>query len=426
MLRRLGLPVLMALLFGGSTAVAGTVYSSLPTPLPQNLSSMPFEAGQASEFGGLVQLGGASGPAPVVTVLMSSWGCESGDWTTTCTTTPGATFSVPITLKVYARGVADAPGALLVTQTKTFAIPYRPSTSPACASSGSPGGWTADGGVTCTNGMVTPITFDPLAITLPTDLVITVAYNTTHYGYAPIGEGAPCFTGSGGCGYDSLNVGSRGPVVVGSQPLPNDAYLAASDGVNYCDLGAGGIGALRLDAGCWTNLQPNICVETAAGGCKPILEPYVPPAPPPPPPMTPPPAPPTPPAPVVAALRAGLTAPSKVAQGGRFTYTVTITNPATVAATAVVARLTLPKGITLVSVPSGARLVRGVVVWNVGALAAGQKVALRAQVRLDRITRTVRVAGVAVTGTNVTATARARTSVRVRIAGVNVSPAVTG
>ncbi len=426
MLRRPGLSALLFLLFGASTALAGTVYSSFPTPLPQNLASMPFEAAQTSEFGGLVRLGGASGPAPVVSVLMSSWGCESGDWTTTCATAPGATFSVPITLRVYARGAANAPGSLLATQTKAFAIPYRPSSDPACASSASaPGGWTANGGVTCSNGMLTPITFDPLAITLPTDVIITLAYNTTHYGSAPIGEAAPCFTSSGGCGYDSLNVGLTSPVVVGAQPLPDDAYLAATDGPAYCDLGAGGTGVLRLDAGCWTDLQPNICVETAAGGCTPVLAPYDPPAPPAPP-APPPTTPPGPSVPASATLRAGLSAPSRVTQGGRFGYTITITNTSANAAQSVVARLTIPKGVTLVSIPRGARLVRGVLVWSVGALGAGQKVTLRAGVRLGRTTRAVRVAGVAVGGTNVTTTARASTSVRVRIAGVSRSPAVVG
>jgi hypothetical protein len=39
-----------------------------------------------------------------------------------------------------------------------------------------------------------------------TDVVFRIAYNTTHFGYAPIGESASCYGTSGGCGFDSLNV----------------------------------------------------------------------------------------------------------------------------------------------------------------------------------------------------------------------------
>lgn len=412
-------------------ATAGTVYSTLPGPVPQNVPSQAFEATETSEWGGLVRLGGASGPAPVITVLMSSWGCESGSWTTTCTTTPGATFSIPITLNVRARGAGDAPGALLATQTKTFAIPYRPSSDPACATSlAAPDGWTADGGTTCSNGRAVPITFDPLAITLPAEAIVTVAFNTTHAGYVPIGEGAPCFTGPGGCGYDSLNVGagwSAATPLVGALPLPDDTYLASTLPSNYCDLGAAGTGPLRRDDGCWTGFQPNICVETAAGGCLPILDPYVPPAPPPPPPTPPPPTPPpVPSVPAVASLTAGLVAPARVTQGNAFRYTLTVTNTGSGSAQAVTVRLTLPRGVSLLRLPAGARISRGVLTWRLGTLPPGTSRVLRATVRLDRRVRTARVAGASVVGTNVTATATARATVRVRVAAGAADPGVTG
>jgi len=48
---------------------------------------------------------------------------------------------------------------------------------------------------------------------------------------------------------------------VGSQPLPDDAYLNSADGSQYCDGGTGGTGTFRLDAGCWTGYQPAFQVK---------------------------------------------------------------------------------------------------------------------------------------------------------------------
>lgn len=239
----------------GATVVA---YDAIPAPLPGNLASLGYEATSTSEFGGLVQLAATNGPNPVVSVVMSSWGCEDGGGVT-CVTSPGASFDHPLTLNVYARGPGDAPGALLATQTKTFSIPYRPSAHPLCGSA-----WSPDGGVTCFNGKAVTVSFDALAVPLPDELVITIAYNTTHHGYAPIGEAAPCYTESGGCGYDSLNVGVRGVPTTGAQPRPSDAYLNSTSGSSYCDNGVLGTGSLRLDAGCWATFQPNFRIEAAA------------------------------------------------------------------------------------------------------------------------------------------------------------------
>lgn len=249
--------VLALALASAAPALAADAYVAIPEPLPGNVSSLGFEATSTAEFGGLVQLAGTNGPSPVVSVLLSTWGCENGGGLT-CLTTPGATFDHPITLNVYARGPGDAPGALLATQTKTFSIPYRPSADPLCGSA-----WSPDGGVTCFNGKSVRVTFDALAVPIPDEVVLTVAYNTTHRGLAPIGEGAPCYTESGGCGYDSLNVAVRGVPTVGAQPRPADAYINSTSGGSYCDGGAGGTGTLRLDTGCWATFQPNFAVTTS-------------------------------------------------------------------------------------------------------------------------------------------------------------------
>lgn len=260
---RVGWAVLaLGALFAAPAAAADVVaYDAVPTPLPGNLTSLGFEATSTSEFGGLVETAGTNGASPTVSVAMSSWGCEDGGGPT-CTTTPGATFDHPITLRLYARGPGDAPGALLASQTRTFAFPYRPSADPLCGS-----GWTPDGGATCFSGRAVLITFDPLPVAIPDEVILTVSYDTTHHGPAPIGEGAPCFTQSGGCGYDSLNVGLRGAPFLGAQPRPADAYLSSTSGSSYCDGGGLGTGVLRLDAGCWTGYQPSfrISADVAPG-----------------------------------------------------------------------------------------------------------------------------------------------------------------
>ncbi|HYM65320.1 MAG TPA: hypothetical protein VES68_02455, partial [Candidatus Sulfotelmatobacter sp.] len=71
-----------ALMFGslavGAFASTEVIYNNVPNPLPGNLSSEAFEAQSVFEFGGQVMFAGTSRTDPKVTVIMSSWGCESG------------------------------------------------------------------------------------------------------------------------------------------------------------------------------------------------------------------------------------------------------------------------------------------------------------------------------------------------------------
>ena len=85
-----------------------TAYNNIPSPAPANVPSVGGEAYAFNELGGQVQLAGPARRNPKVTVLMSSWGCQSGNWyTATCTTTPGSGFTLPITLKIYTVGPAN-------------------------------------------------------------------------------------------------------------------------------------------------------------------------------------------------------------------------------------------------------------------------------------------------------------------------------
>ena len=251
-----------------------TIYNNIPNPLPGNLPSIAFEATQADQFGDQLQF--AAGPRTLTTVTqgLSSWGCENGFWfDATCVTTPGATFSHPITLNIYNVGPANSVGSLIASVTQTFAIPYRPSSDNTNCTGGR---WYQASTNTCFNGLATTVTFNlvGMGIVVPNNVVYGIAYNTTHYGNPPIGEGAACYTSSGGCGYDSLNVltTSAAPSV-GVNPFPSDAYYSSETAANYCDGGVGGTDVFRLDAGCWTGFKPTVKVNATnppanADSCK--------------------------------------------------------------------------------------------------------------------------------------------------------------
>jgi hypothetical protein len=258
-----GLAGSMAIL-GSANAADPSIYNNIPNPTAGNYPSQAFEAQSASEFGGQVQFAGTARSNPTITVLMSSWGCESGSWFNhDCLTTPGAKFSEPITLNIYNVGAGNSVGSLVATSTQTFNIPYRPSADNTNCTGAQAGEWYSATDNSCYNGFATPIAFNLPGTTLPNNAIISVAYNTTHYGYNPIGESTACYGTSAGCGYDSLNVALTYPPSTGSVPNPTDAYLNSTWTGAYCDSGVSGTGTFRLDSGCWTGFQPAIQVTAS-------------------------------------------------------------------------------------------------------------------------------------------------------------------
>jgi hypothetical protein len=258
---------LVAAVIAFPAAAAGTtvVYDNTPHPLPGNLVSWAFEATGTSEFGDRVGLAAGPRQAATATVVLSSWACQAGSWNAgDCVSAPGATFTHPITLNIYAVGAGNAPGALLGTVTQTFAIPYRPSADPVNCTGGNAGKWFEAASSTCFNGKAAAITFDlaSLSLTLPDEVIVSVAFNTTHYGYAPIGAAA-CSSTPAGCPYDSLNVAIVDPattLTVGTNPAPDDAYQDTDHG--SCTNGP--LHPFSLEAGCWTASKPAIQITTTS------------------------------------------------------------------------------------------------------------------------------------------------------------------
>ena len=263
-----------------SVAYNAMPFGALNCPKP----SEAFEAQSASEFGNAVNLKpGTPRTLGSLSVLFSSYGCsQSGHWysgtTDPCVTTPGATFTWPITANIYALDTSTTPpsaGALLATDTETQTIPFRPSGDPSCPGSVADGtengsAWfnpQAPGGGRCQYSISAVLSFSNWAYqgsftgTLPSQVIWTVAFNTSDFGPAPQ-RPQPCNSTDQGCPYDSLNVGVMtfpGSEYAGSSVDPHAAFLSSTWTGAYCDGGAGGTGFLRMDTSgtdCWQGYTP--------------------------------------------------------------------------------------------------------------------------------------------------------------------------
>jgi hypothetical protein len=193
-----------------ANATTGPIYDNIPSPLPGNVPSFGFEADGLTEFGQRVAFAQHSGEHNgVVTVVMSSWSCQEGNWQDGSCKTKKHGYKWPITL--------DVGGTLI---TRAFKVPYRPSASAVCATPEfeAPGAWYDATDNRCYHGLAFPITFHlPKHPLLPdAGVVVEIRFDTTHHGPAPVGEGAACYSTPQGCPYDSLNVG----VILPEEGLP--------------------------------------------------------------------------------------------------------------------------------------------------------------------------------------------------------------
>ncbi len=250
------------------TASVRTVYSSIPANLPGNVSSVGFESLGTSEFGDAVGLAAGGRRLRTLTVVFTSGACQARLAGNVCVTTPGATFNVPITASIYAVDSSSGspePGALITSIISNVAIPFRPSQDDVRCTGPNTGNWFSAADNQCFTNLAVKVTFAlPLGVTLPTRVVWTVAFNTTHSGYHPIGTSAPCFTSSGGCGYDSLNIGVRtfpGSPFVGIDLDPDGVILFSNNSGLNC---GGPTDVLRLATPCWTGLTPLGAIAVAA------------------------------------------------------------------------------------------------------------------------------------------------------------------
>jgi predicted ribosomally synthesized peptide with SipW-like signal peptide len=190
------------------------IFDNTPTVLPASLPSYGAQAYSFNEWGGGVTFAGSARKLSTAKVIMNSWACEQGDWTVpegtsgACVTTPGATYSVPITFNVYNVAASNTVGALITSVTQTFAIPYRPSSIDGGTA------WNAAGN----HGYNVPITFTFSGQTLPDTAIFGITYKTLSSGYPALGVGSPT---------DALNIATYPANDVATQAvvgtwLPND------------------------------------------------------------------------------------------------------------------------------------------------------------------------------------------------------------
>ena len=245
-------------------------YNSIPSPLAGDYLSEGFECCQVAEIGDGMSLSGFSGTIGQVTVIFDSWACQSGSvYGGNCTTTPGATFSWPITFNIYQVNEVDAsggsnpsqaptPGPLLASITQTFKIPYRPSSTPSqCWGNNQVWYYSAD--KTCHAGLAFPLTvdFSPKWLYIPANnkIIVTVAFNTSTYGAHPIGTAA-CSSTAAGCPYDSLNVSVQG---AGGSGVIDPAGIFVNSPYTTCNPAFPS--GLILQTPCWPGLHPQIQVN---------------------------------------------------------------------------------------------------------------------------------------------------------------------
>jgi hypothetical protein len=256
-----------------ATAQSRIVYSSVPNPLPGNVASEGPEAYAFSELGDGVALTTSTGFLQQISFVMSSWACQSGNWySNNCVSNPGASFSQPLTVSVYSvddSGPVPLVGSLLGFVTDTYNISYRPSSTPSlCNGDGST--WYSKKDKACYHGIAVELmaNFTNQHITVPANgkIIVTVAFNTTHYGYSPIGESAPCYHTSAGCPYDSLNISTDTTdgnfQFIGGPLDPNGIFVNYTLPNNSCT-GTIQTGVLVDDTapGCWAGYHPEFEIK---------------------------------------------------------------------------------------------------------------------------------------------------------------------
>jgi hypothetical protein len=202
-------------------SASAVVFNTIENPLPGNSPSIGFQATQTSKVGSRVDIAvipGLDNKLASATVQLSVWACSEVSITySACETLPGSTFSHLITLEIW-----TTSNVLLLSRTKAFDIPYRPSATPdLCPNDNTKFRWYSVADGICYNGYNTLITFDlsSSGVVLPAEFIYAVGFSTQTYGSPPMGVPGP---------YDSLNVGFTNVTVsddlVGSTPDPYTMY----------------------------------------------------------------------------------------------------------------------------------------------------------------------------------------------------------
>ena len=194
-MRNLIIKSTFALLAFSTFSVAGTLYSTLPTPTPASTFSFNYELNSTAEFGSLIQFAGTGVNLSSATVGFANYSFQSnhpGEGTATG-------YYVPITLNLYNVDPGNEVGSLIQGYLTTALIPWRPEPSDSSPSY-----------------VVTAVKFNLGGLAVPDRVIYGVSFNTQDYGYEP--------TGAPGA-YDGLNLAlSALPPTIGRNPAASTIY----------------------------------------------------------------------------------------------------------------------------------------------------------------------------------------------------------
>lgn len=230
----------------GAAGAAEVAYNNLNTVAP-TVNGLPNEDTYSLDYenfavGGQVELARTTGHvAKTLTTQLDVFACEHGVYSLeNCFTLHSSKkFAMAWTASIYEVGPSNSVGALLASANATFKLHYRPTTNVSCPATSEGKGFGANCDV---GGLLQTVTFKHFspATTLPSKVIILLT------------------NGCGGCSGEPVNVGLQasykeftggefieepaadgGVPAVGSDPLPNDAYLNAT-----------------LNEGGWKGFQP--------------------------------------------------------------------------------------------------------------------------------------------------------------------------
>jgi hypothetical protein len=237
-------------------AATKKVFNSVPAQLPGNVTAVGFEATQVDAIGDEIRLAPGNRKLKKVTVVMSSWACESGTWLAGCATTKGSTFNETIKLTLYRVNTVDPnlPGAVLGSRKRTFAIPFRPSANPTNCSA-NPERWYSSKDDACYNGKAFKIVFEFSGLKLPNELVYGVSYNTSTSGDQPHGTRS-CQSTVPGCPDDSLNVGAEAGLPARGTDVNPDGIFLDQEPDGDCSANPSLPDAFSLDVCSWHGFNP--------------------------------------------------------------------------------------------------------------------------------------------------------------------------
>jgi len=233
----------------GAPASAAILYSNLPGQLSPDNLSLSYQAWLTSELGNLISPDLSSGfaldRASIALTNFAPFSAFSGY------SQDGYTLNVTLTL--YYVGPDSTVGGVISSQTTNALIQWQPENE-ACSAASGPSGFNGYIGSdqACHWGLPQLANFTFPNVSLPSQLIYGVAFNTSGSGYNPIGSAGP---------YDALNYFLVTDLpTVGTNPLGVDfAYWnttissanGGTDGVFALNSGWTGLGqgAIQLEGG---------------------------------------------------------------------------------------------------------------------------------------------------------------------------------